>query len=116
MKHWAKNQVTCKLNIINPDLTVCDQPLKHVTPELEAAFRRHVQALLDIKVIRASMSRHRMMAMIVQSGTIVDPITGKKSRGKERMVFNYKRLNDMTEKDQYSLPCINTILKRIARS
>nr|GFA35476.1 ORFIII-like polyprotein [Tanacetum cinerariifolium] len=34
-------------------------------------------------------------------------------KGKERMVFNYKSLNDNTYKDQYSLPGINTIIKRI---
>ena len=32
------------------------------------------------------------------------------------MVFNYKRLNDNTHKDQYSLPGINTIIKRVGNS
>ncbi|GJV33751.1 hypothetical protein Tco_1394151 [Tanacetum coccineum] len=53
------------------------------------------------------------MAMIVNSGTTVDPVTGREVKGKERMVFNYKSLNDNTYKDQYSLPGINTIIKRI---
>nr|GFB87707.1 putative polyprotein [Tanacetum cinerariifolium] len=53
------------------------------------------------------------MAMIVNSGTTIDHITRKKVKGKERMVFNYKSLNDNTYKDQYSLPGINTIIKRI---
>ncbi|GKF33852.1 hypothetical protein Tco_0107052 [Tanacetum coccineum] len=53
------------------------------------------------------------MAMIVNSGTTIDPVTGREVKGKERMVFNYKSLNDNTYKDQYSLPGINTIIKRI---
>nr|GFB35602.1 TPA: orf y [Tanacetum cinerariifolium] len=48
-----------------------------------------------------------------KNGTTIDPVTGKEVKGKERMVFNYKSLNDNTYKDQYSLPGINTIIKRI---
>nr|GEV02811.1 retrotransposon protein, putative, Ty3-gypsy subclass [Tanacetum cinerariifolium] len=62
------------------------------------------QGLLKIGAIRPSKSRHRTMAMIVNSGTIIDPVTGKQVKGKQRMVFNYKSLNDNTYKDQYSLP------------
>nr|AYH52631.1 ORF3 [Dioscorea bacilliform AL virus 2] len=116
MKHWARNKVTCKLDIINPDLTIEDRPLKHVTPQMQEAFKKHVQALLKLKVIRPSQSRHRTTAIIVYSGTTVDPKTGKEVKGKERMVFNYKRLNDNTHKDQYSLPGINTIIQRVGQS
>nr|AYD60109.1 ORF3 protein [Dioscorea bacilliform RT virus]AYD60112.1 ORF3 protein [Dioscorea bacilliform RT virus] len=116
LKFWSKNQVTCELNIINPDLTIQDKPLKHVTPAMAETFRKHIDALLKLKVIRESKSRHRTTAFIVYSGTTVDPSTGKEQKGKERMVFNYKRLNDNTEKDQYSLPGINTILKKVGQS
>ena len=51
--------------------------------------------------------------MFVNSGTIVDPVTGKETRGKERLVFNYVSLNDNTYKDQYSLPGINTIVQKV---
>ncbi|GKD72021.1 retrotransposon protein, putative, ty3-gypsy subclass [Tanacetum coccineum] len=51
--------------------------------------------------------------MIVNSGTTIDPATGREIKGKERMAFNYKSLNDNTYKDQYSLPGINTIIKRV---
>ncbi|KAL9250959.1 Polyprotein P3-like protein [Drosera capensis] len=104
LKHWARNKVHCKLDIINPDLTIQDKPLKHVTPAMEDAFKRHVTALLEIRVIRPSKSRHRTMAIMVNSGTTVDPITKREIRGKERMVFNYRSVNDNTYKDQYSLP------------
>jgi ribonuclease HI len=56
------------------------------------------------------------MAIMVNSGTTIDPITKKEIKGKERMVFNYRTLNDNTHKDQYSLPGINTILKKIGNS
>nr|QCA48085.1 polyprotein [Cacao red vein-banding virus] len=113
MKHWAKNKVVCKLEIKNPDLVIEDKPIKHMTPAMEQQFKRHIQALLDIGVIRPSKSKHRTTAFIIQSGTTVDPVTKKTIHGKERMVFNYKRLNDNTEKDQYSLPGIQTVLKRV---
>nr|GEX51174.1 retrotransposon protein, putative, Ty3-gypsy subclass [Tanacetum cinerariifolium] len=71
---------------------------------MEESFKRHVDSLLKIGAIRPSKSRHRTMTMIVNSGTTIDPITGKEVKGKETMVFNYKSLNDNTYKDQYSLP------------
>ncbi|GJY91421.1 hypothetical protein Tco_0506617 [Tanacetum coccineum] len=113
LKHWKKNGELCKLDIINPDITIEDRPLKHVTPAMEDLFRKHVDSLLKIGAIRPSKCRHRTMAMIVNSGTTIDPVTGREVKGKERMVFNYKSLNDNTYKDQYSLPGINTIIKRI---
>ncbi|KAI3823149.1 hypothetical protein L1987_04581 [Smallanthus sonchifolius] len=75
LKHWRKNGETCKLDIINPDVTIQDKPLKHVTPALEASFQKHVDALLKLGVIRPSKSRHRTMAMMVNSGTTIDPAT-----------------------------------------
>nr|WET17319.1 polyprotein [Banana streak Musa itinerans virus] len=116
LKHWAKNRVKCKIEVKNPDLVIEDRPLKHVTPAMKESMKRHVDKLLELKVIRPSTSKHRTTAIIVQSGTEVDPLTGKEKRGKERLVFNYKRLNDNTEKDQYSLPGINTIISRIGKS
>ena len=99
MKYWAKNQVICTLDIKNPDLVIEDKSLKHVTPVLRDSMAKHVNTLLKLGVIRPSKSRHRTTAIIVNSGTSVDPKTGKEIRGKERMVFNYKRLNDNTHKD-----------------
>nr|ATZ69454.1 ORF3 polyprotein [Cacao swollen shoot CD virus] len=113
MKHWASNKIHCKLDIKNPDLIIEDKPIKHLTPAMEKQFAKHIKALLDIGVIRPSNSRHRTTAFIVESGTTIDPKTKRTIHGKERMVFNYKRLNDNTEKDQYSLPGIQTILKRV---
>ncbi|GJW38905.1 hypothetical protein Tco_0064750 [Tanacetum coccineum] len=86
LKHWKKNGELCKLDIINPDITIEDRPLKHVTPAMEDLFRKHVDSLLKIGAIRPSKSRHRTMAMIVNSGTTVDPVTGREVKGKERMI------------------------------
>ncbi|GJR99256.1 Orf y [Tanacetum coccineum] len=113
LKHWKKNDELCKLDIINPDITIEDRPLKHVTPAMEDSFKKHVDILLKIGAIRPSKSRHRTMAMIVNLGTTIDPAIEREIKGKERMVFNYKFLNDNTYKDQYSLPGINTIIKRV---
>ncbi|KAL5996890.1 hypothetical protein ACLOJK_007813 [Asimina triloba] len=44
------------------------------------------------------------MAIIVHSGTTIDPISGRSIYGKERMVYDYRKLNNNTHKDQYSLP------------
>nr|ASG91901.1 polyprotein [Cacao swollen shoot virus] len=113
LQHWAQNKIVCKLEIKNPDLIIEDKPIKHLTPATEQSFQKHVKALLDIGVIRPSKSKHRTTAFIVQSGTSIDPVTKKATHGKEGLVFNYKRLNDNTEKDPYSLPGIQTILKRV---
>ncbi|XP_042380150.1 uncharacterized protein LOC121972563 [Zingiber officinale] len=113
-KHWAKNKITCRLEIKNPDLVIEDRPLKHVTPQMQKSFSTHIKALLKLKVIQPSTSRHRTIAIIVHSGTTVDPVTGKEIKGKEHMVFNYKCLNDNTHKDQYSLPGINTIINKVS--
>ncbi|GJT19819.1 Orf y [Tanacetum coccineum] len=73
LEHWKKNGELCKLDIINPDITIEDRPLKHVTPAMEDSFRKHVDSLLKIGAIRPSKSRHRTMAMIINSGTTIDP-------------------------------------------
>ncbi|GJV23226.1 Orf y [Tanacetum coccineum] len=87
LKHWKKNGKLGKLDIINPDITIEDQTLKHVTPAMEDSFKKHVDRLLKIGDIRPSKSMHRTMAMIVNSGTTIDPATGREIKGKERMVF-----------------------------
>ncbi|GJU62048.1 Orf y [Tanacetum coccineum] len=113
LKHWRKNGELCKLDIINPDITIEDKPLKDITPAMEASFKKHIDGLLELGVVRPSKSRHRTMAMMVNSGTSIDPVTGAEIKGKERMVFNYRTLNDNTYKDQYSLPGINTIIQKV---
>lgn len=88
LQHWAKNKVICHLYIKNPDFTIEDKPLKHLTPQMKDSFSKHIEALLKINVIRLSKSRHCTTAIIVQLRTLIDPITQKEVKGKERMVFN----------------------------
>ncbi|GKC24959.1 hypothetical protein Tco_1027109 [Tanacetum coccineum] len=54
LKHWKKNGELCKLDIINPDITIEDRPLKHVTPAMEDSFKNHVDSLLKISAIHPS--------------------------------------------------------------
>ncbi|CAM0147943.1 unnamed protein product [Urochloa decumbens] len=116
LKHWQNNQIKCHIRIKNPELTIQDKPQKFVTPQMKEEMQKHVNELLKRKVIRPSTSRHRTNAFIVNSGTTVDPKTGKEVKRKPRLVFNYKRLNDNTEKDQYSLPGINNLLQSVGNA
>lgn len=76
-----------------------DRPLKHLIPQQKEAFTKHIKALMELGVIRPNKSRHHTTTIIVNSGNTVDTKTGKEIKGKERMVFNYKRLNDLMNKD-----------------
>nr|AFO11489.1 polyprotein [Sugarcane bacilliform virus] len=116
LAHWNKNQIKCKIELRNPDLIIKDKPQALLNIQKKEAMRKHIDALLERKVIRPSKSPHRTNAFIVESGTSIDPKTGKEIRGKPRLVFNYKRLNDNTWPDQYSLPGINALLKNVARA
>lgn len=40
--HWAKNKIMCKIEIINPDITIQDKPLSHITPAMKQIFEKHV--------------------------------------------------------------------------
>ncbi|GKE77282.1 Orf y [Tanacetum coccineum] len=90
MEENKKNEELCQLDIINPDITIEDKPLKDITPAMKDSFKRHIDSLLELEVIRPTRSRHRTLAMMVNSGTSIDPATGKEVKGKERMVGNSK--------------------------
>lgn len=106
LQHWEKNKVMCKLDIINPDLVIQDKPLTSIPPAMEGEYKMHIEELLKLKVIRNSHSRHRTNAFIVMKHS-------EQVRGKSRMVYNYKRLNDNTNKDQYTLPTLDYLLLKI---
>lgn len=71
-----------KLKIINRDFVVQDKPMKQVTPIIEKAFDKHGKTFLDIGVVRLSKSIHRIIGMIVNFGTTVDPKIGKEIKEK----------------------------------
>ena len=57
----------------------------------------HINELLEIIVIRNNTSRHRSSIFIVNNHS-------EQKRGKNRMVINYKRLNDNTLDNSYKVP------------
>ncbi|GKC26652.1 Orf y [Tanacetum coccineum] len=94
LKQWKKNGELCKLDIMNPDITIEDQPLKHVTPAMEDTFRKYVDSLLKIGAIRPSKSRHRTMAMIANSGKTIDLLTGREVKGKKGWWFHQVAMDE----------------------
>lgn len=69
----------------------------------------HIKDLLDLKVIRRSDAPHRSPAFIVRKHSEI-------VRGKSRMVINYRRLNDNTEEDSYTLQNKDMLLNKIQHS
>ena len=66
----------------------------------------HIKDLLKLGVIRKSDSRHRSAAFIVRKHSEI-------IRGKSRMVINYKRLNDNTIDDAYTIPDKTVLINKI---
>lgn len=56
----------------------------------------HINELTKLGVIQKSQSKHRSAAFILNKHA-------KLSRGKNRMVIKYKRLNDNTKLDAYNI-------------
>ncbi|GJV64982.1 Orf y [Tanacetum coccineum] len=77
LKHWKKNGELCKLDIINPDITIEDRPLKHVTPAMEDLFRKHVDSLSNL--ISPKKSRQRTMRLIENQGTTIGSCNRKRN-------------------------------------
>ena len=61
------------------------------------------KTLLDLKVIVPSTSPHRSPAFIVNKHS-------EQKRGKTRMVYNYKRLNDNIHIDGYTIPSKDVLI------
>jgi len=104
-KFWDRDPITCKLNIINPDLIIKTKDIQFNNWEQEEC-RMHIDHLLKLKVIAPSESPHRSPAFIVNKSS-------KQKRGKSRMVYNYKRLNDNTVEDGYTIPSKEILINRI---
>lgn len=108
MKHWDKNGILCKINIINPEYIIKTSPIE-ATPKDTEEFKMHIEELLKIGAIRESKSPHRSAAFIVRNHAEI-------ARGKSRMVINYKRLNDNTIDDGYNIPNKQEWINRIQGS
>jgi len=105
MKHWEKNGIVCKINIINPDYIIKTAPIEATPKDIED-FKMHIEELLKLKAIRESKSPHRSAAFIVRNHA-------EEVRGKSRMVINYKRLNDNTVEDAFNIPNKQEWINRI---
>lgn len=73
---------------------------------MKKEFDHHIEKLLEQKIIRPSKSPHRTSAFIVKKHAEL-------IRGESRMVFNYKRLNDNTIGDSYSIPSKKVLIYKI---
>ncbi|CAL8993865.1 unnamed protein product [Prunus brigantina] len=106
--HWNKNKILAKLDIINPDLTIktADMPCNLLDKQ---EFEQQIKELLNLKVIRPSKSRHRSAASVVRKHSEL-------KRGKARIVYNYRRLNDNTYEDSYKLPNKDELMNKIQES
>lgn len=107
-QYWEKDPVICKLDIINPDLIIKTKDIQYGNLEQEEC-QLHVKTLLGLKVIRPSTSPHRSPAFIVNKQS-------EQKRGKTRMVYNYKRLNDNTNTDGYTIPSKDVLINRIQKA
>ena len=105
MQHWDSNQITCKLEIINPEYTIKTTSIEATNEDLKD-FEIQIKELLELGIIRRSTSRHRSTTFIVRNHSEI-------VRGKARMVINYKRLNDNTTIDGYKLPDKTELINRI---
>ncbi|GJR09378.1 hypothetical protein Tco_0792030 [Tanacetum coccineum] len=69
-----------KLEVIEEEFLEINESI-YFNQEGSKAFLEQFKPVID----SPSKSRHRTMAMIINSGTTIDPITGREVKGKERM-------------------------------
>jgi hypothetical protein len=58
MKHWDKNSIICKINIINPDYIIKACPIEATPKEIEE-FKMHIEELLKLEAIHSKKSYRR---------------------------------------------------------
>lgn len=66
MKHWEKNSIICKIDIINPDYIIKTSPIEASPKDIEE-FKMHIEELLKLGAIRESRSPHRSVDFIVRN-------------------------------------------------
>jgi len=96
LQFWDKNQITAKLVMKDKDKEIRVRPMRY-NPEDQKEFSCQLKELLNLKMIRASHSPHSSPAFLVRKHAEI-------TRGKPRMVINYKKLNDNTVFDGHFLP------------
>ena len=94
-KFWKEDKIYHKLEILNPNLKIFTAKIEASNEEIKE-FEMHIEDLKKLGVIRKSENPHRNTAFIVIKHSEI-------ARGKNRMVINYKRLNDNTKENSYDI-------------
>jgi len=89
-KFWDRDLVTCKLNIINPDLIIKTKDIQFNNWEQEEC-RLHIDHLLKLKVIAPSESPHRSPAFIVNKSSEQKRGKSRTTQSKMDIQFHLKR-------------------------
>ena len=97
----------CKFKLKNPDITIRTANIEY-TPLNKEEFKKQIPEMLQQGLIRKSESPHRSPAFIVRNHSEI-------KRGKTRIVYKYKRLNDNTEDDGYNIPNKDSLLNLIQK-
>jgi hypothetical protein len=66
MKHWDKNGIICKSNIINQDHIIKTSPIEATPKDIEE-FKMNIEELLKLVAIRESRSPYRSASFIVRN-------------------------------------------------
>ena len=109
LKYWHKDKIQHKLEIINPEHIIISKEFTCRDQHKLEEFKMHVNDLLRLGVIRSTkdsplgLSPHRSPAAIIVKHS-------ERVRGKSRMVFDYRRLNDNTYRDGYNIPILQDLI------
>ena len=107
LKHCKNNKIVCKLDIINPEYIIKTAAVEATNQDLEY-FSIQIKELLELGVIKRSISKHRSAAFTVRNHNEI-------VRGKARMIINYKRLKDNIKTDGYKLSNKIELINRIQK-
>nr|QVY19275.1 p194 [Agapanthus tungrovirus] len=103
----CKSNWVCKFKIMNPDIKITCKAIDE-SPADKEEFRKQIDEMLKQGLIYPAKPdcRHRSAAFIVRNHS-------EEKRGKARIVYNYKRLNDIMETDPFNLPHKNSLINLI---
>lgn len=90
-----------QIRLVDPNRTVQRRPYR-MSMEERSVVRDRVRELLDANIIRPSCSPFASPALLV-----------KKQDGSDRMVIDYRELNNNTVSDRYPLPLISDQIARL---
>lgn len=107
LTHWNKHKSEYQIEIINPELIISSESIPASNKEMKL-YEEQIEKLVKNGCIQRSESRHRSPTFWVYRPDLpnADP----------RMVINYKRLNDNTQDNGYTLPMKDMIVNRIQGS